>query len=311
MTQPAIEILLLDPLPPPLDHEIEQVFRVLPESALRDGTSLQNVRGVLPRGGGVVAPALLDRLPAVEIIAVNGVGIDGIDIEDAKRRGVRVTNTPDIVTADTADLAIGLMIALSRRLCLNDRFVRDGKWRPGPEGRPPFSHSLSGARVGIVGLGQIGAAIAKRCEPMVASIAYHSRNPRPEAPYRYYPRLEDLARDSDILIVAADGTARGLISAGVIEALGKKGSLINVSRGGVIDEPAMVAALVEGRLGGAALDVFADEPNAPPALFALENVVLQPHVGTATFETRYAMGRLAIENMLAHFAGKALPTPVC
>jgi lactate dehydrogenase-like 2-hydroxyacid dehydrogenase len=305
-----IEVLLLDPLPPPLETEIDTVFRVLREAALQDGTPLQRVRGILPRGGGVVSPALLDRLPAVEIIAVNGVGVDGIDLADAKRRGVHVTNTPDIVTADTADLAIGLMIALSRRLCLNDRFVRDGHWRPGPEGRPPFAHSLSHQKVGIVGLGKIGAAIAKRCEPMVAEIAYHSRNPRPEAPYRYAPRLKDLARESDILFIAADGGARGLISAEVIEALGKKGALINIARGGVIDERAMVAALVEGRLGGAALDVFANEPHAPPELFALENVVLQPHVGTATFETRHAMGRLAIDNLRAHFSGAPLLTPV-
>lgn len=308
MRETPTQIFLLDPLPPPLDTEIETVFRVLHEPALRDGTPLESVRGILARGGGVVSPDLLDRLPALEIIAVNGVGTDGVDLADAKRRGLHVTNTPDIVTDDTADLAIGLMIALTRRMCLNDRFVREGRW---PAGRPPFSHSLSGAKVGIVGLGKIGAAIAKRCEPMVAEIFYHSRNPRSEAPYRYFPRLEDLARASDILIVAADGNARGLISAGVIDALGPKGSLINIARGGVIDEPAMVAALVEGRLGGAGLDVFADEPNAPPALFALENVVLQPHVGTATFETRYAMGRLAIDNLLAHFAGRPLLTPVC
>jgi lactate dehydrogenase-like 2-hydroxyacid dehydrogenase len=221
----------------------------------------------------------------------------------AKRRGLRVANTPDIVTSDTADLALGLMIAVNRKILVNDRFVRAGGWLKGP---PIPGRSLTGLRVGIVGLGAIGAAIAKRCEPMVASVAYHNRNPRDGAPYKYYASLIDLARNSDVMIVSADGRARGLISADVIDALGPTGVLINVSRGPVVDEPALVAALVEGRLGGAGLDVFAQEPKVPEALFALDNVVLQPHIGTGTVETRFAMARMAMDNIAAHLAGKPL-----
>jgi hydroxypyruvate reductase len=305
---PAVEIFTLDPLPKDLDDELDATYRTHRRAALDGPTeALAGVRGFLTNFTAGAGIDILERLPALEIISVDSVGVDCIDFEYAKKRGLRVTNTPDLVTADTADLAIALMLAVSRRMVFNDRYVREGRWL---KSAAPFGHSVSGAKVGIVGLGRIGRAIALRCAPMVKEIAYYGRTQHAGAPYKYFGQLEALAADSDILIVAADGRARGLISASVIEALGPRGVLINISRGPVIDEAAMVAALVEGRLGGAGLDVFANEPSVPPALFALENVVLQPHIGTATYETRHAMGRLAMDNLAAHFAGKPLLTPV-
>jgi lactate dehydrogenase-like 2-hydroxyacid dehydrogenase len=305
------EILAISALPDDVEMQLDAAFtahRFAPPLDKVDWSALSRVRAILTGGGTGAPKAWIERLPALEIVAVNGVGTDKIDLADAKTRGLRVTNTPDLVTADVADLAIGLLVDLSRRMTWSDRFVREGRWKKGSDA--PLARSLSGLRVGVLGLGNIGMAIARRCEPMVASIAYHNRKPREGAPYRYVETLEALAAASDVLFVAAVGSALGLVSARVIDALGPKGMLINISRGGVIDEEAMVAALVGGKLGGAALDVFAQEPNVPAALLALENVVLLPHIGTATVETRRAMGQLALDNLKAHFAGKPLLTPV-
>jgi lactate dehydrogenase-like 2-hydroxyacid dehydrogenase len=299
----ATEILSLVSFPQALEDELDKTYRVFRKKDLESGADLSGVRALLTNIGAGARNEMLDKMPKLEIISMFAVGYDCVDMDYAKRRGLRVANTPDIVTNDTADLALGLMIAVNRKMLVNDRFVRAGGWLKGP---PIAGRSLTGLRVGIVGLGAIGSAIAKRCEPMVASIAYHNRNPRDGAPYRYYASLTDLARNCDVMIVSADGRARGLVSAEVIEALGPTGVLINVSRGPVVDEPALVAALVEGRLGGAGLDVFAQEPKVPEALFALDNVVLLPHIGTGTVETRFAMARMAMDNIALHFAGKPL-----
>lgn len=254
--------------------------------------------------------ATMDALPDLEIVAVCAVGYDLTDVAHARSLGVAVTNTPDVLTDDVADLAIALIFATSRRVAAHDRYVRDGNWVS--SGTPPLTRKVTGRRIGIFGLGRIGLAIARRTEAFAGEIAYFSRNPRSNVPYRYAPDLLSLAASVDILVVATSGgkeTAK-LVDKAVIDALGPDGMLVNIARGSVIDEEALAAALVEGRLGSAGLDVFVDEPNVPEALLALENVVLLPHQGSATVETRAAMGRLTIDNLDAHFAGRPLITPL-
>jgi hydroxypyruvate reductase len=253
---------------------------------------------------------LMDELPKLEIIATQSVGLDHIDLKAAKARGVKVTNTPDVLTDDVADLAIALALAVARRLVVGDRHVRDGLWLKDNLALAPAR--FSGTRMGILGLGRIGLGIAKRAESFAMSIAYHGRRAQSGVPYLFYPSLVEMARNVDYLVVACPGGAetRNLVNREVLAALGPKGVVINIARGSVIEEPAMVDLLREGRLGGAGLDVFVDEPKVPETLFALENVVLQPHVGSATHTTRGAMGQLVVDNLKAHFAGKPLLTPV-
>jgi lactate dehydrogenase-like 2-hydroxyacid dehydrogenase len=260
-------------------------------------------RGIVTGGGTGVPADLWARLPALEIVAVNGVGLDAVDLDQAAARGVTVTTTPGVLTDDVADLAIGLWLALSRRMMVSDRFVRQGRWTG--EANPPLAARASGRRVGILGLGQIGRAIAARAAPFAAGIAYHSRRPVDGAPYAYAASPVDLARDVEVLFVAtAGGTGtRALVDAAVLEALGPRGLLINVSRGSVVDEAALIAALEAGVIGGAGLDVFADEPNVPAALLDRDDVVLQPHRGSATVEARGAMSDLVLQNLAAHFSG--------
>jgi hydroxypyruvate reductase len=253
---------------------------------------------------------LMDELPKLEIIATQSVGLDHIDLKAAKSRGIKVTNTPDVLTDDVADLAIALALAVARRLVVGDRHVRDGLWLKDNLALAPAR--FSGTRMGILGLGRIGLGIAKRAESFAMSIAYHGRREQSGVPYLFYPSLVEMARNVDYLVVACPGGAetRNLVNREVLAALGPKGVVINIARGSVIEEPAMVDLLREGRLGGAGLDVFVDEPKVPETLFALENVVLQPHIGSATHTTRGAMGQLVVDNLKAHFAGKPLLTPV-
>lgn len=253
--------------------------------------------------------ALMDLLPKLEIIASVSVGVDTIDLAHAKKRGIRVTNTPDVLNDCVADLAIGLMIAAARRLALSDRHVREGRWL---KGSLPIMTRVSRKRLGIVGLGKIGKVIAKRATGFDMTIAYHGRTRQPDVPYQYYADLAEMAANVDFMVVVCPGgpATKGIISDKVIRALGPKGILVNVARGSCVDEPALVRALKEGALGGAGLDVFAAEPKVPEELFAMENVALTPHVGSATTETRLDMGHLAIANLRAHLAGKPLLTPV-
>ena len=253
---------------------------------------------------------LMDELPKLEIIATQSVGLDHIDLKAAKARGIKVTNTPDVLTDDVADLAIALALAVARRLVVGDRHVRDGFWLKDNLALAPAR--FSGTRMGILGLGRIGLGIAKRAESFGMSIAYHGRREQAGVPYRFYADLVEMARNVDYLVVSCPGgtETRNLVNREVLAALGPKGVVINIARGSVIDEPAMVDLLLGKRLGGAGLDVFVDEPKVPETLFALENVVLQPHVGSATHTTRGAMGQLVVDNLKAHFAAKPLLTPV-
>jgi hydroxypyruvate reductase len=273
------------------------------------GEIRDRVRAIATFGGFRIDGALMDELPKTEIISTMSIGVDHIDLAAAKARGIAVTNTPDVLTDDVADIGMALVLAVARRLVVGDRYVRDGKWL---SGGLPLATKVGGARIGILGLGRIGLAIARRAEAFGMSVVYHGPRAKPEVPYRYYPNLAEMAREIDYLMVSCPGGAetRHLVNAEVLAALGQKGVVVNIARGSVIDEAAMVRMLQEGSLGGAGLDVFADEPRVPEALFALDTVVLQPHVGSATHATRAAMGQLVVDNLLAHFAGKPLLTRV-
>lgn len=307
-------ILLMQPFLQPIEDRLEGAYTVhrLYRAQNRQAFLAEvgpSVRGVVTGGARGISQAMMDALPALEIIAVNGIGTDAVDLDRAHQRGIRVTTTPDVLTDDVADLAMGLLLAVSRRICANDHFVRSGRW---PTGGVPLARKVTGKRVGILGLGRVGRAVARRAQAFDMSIAYTSAHRHEDVSFRFVPALEDLAKDSDVLVVTVSGGPRtqGIVNATVLAALGPDGILINVARGSVVDESAVVASLVEGRLGGAGLDVFADEPHVPEALWKLDNVVLQPHQGSATFETRIAMGDLILANLAAHFAGNPLPTPV-
>ncbi len=267
------------------------------------------VRGMQATGTGTVAGTLIERLPKLEIIACCGVGYDGIDVAAARRRKIPVTNTPDVLNDCVADLAMGLLIDASRGIVRGDRHVRAGKW---PQGEPPLAARVSGKRLGVVGMGRIGRIIARRASGFDMQIAYHARHRVADVPFTYRAELVDLAKDSDYLVVVVPGgkETRHLVNEAVIRALGPQGILVNVARGTVVDEAALVKCLREGALGGAALDVFDKEPRVPEALWPMDNVVLAPHIGSATRETRAAMCKLTIDNLVAHFSGKPLLTPI-
>lgn len=266
------------------------------------------VRGIAT-GAFPVNAELLDELPKTEIIATQSVGVDHIDLGAAKKRGIAVANTPDVLTEDVADIGMSLVLAVARRIVVGDRYVRSGQWL---KGNMPLATKVGGATMGILGLGRIGLAIAKRAEAFGMKIVYYGPREKPGIPYRRYPSLVEMAKSVDYLMVSCPGgpATRNLVNAEVLAALGAKGVVVNIARGSVIDEPAMVRALQDGKLGGAGLDVFADEPRVPEPLLAMENVVLLPHIGSATHATRGAMGQLVVDNLKAHFAGKPLLTPV-
>lgn len=307
----AIEILQSSKLLDSCEAALAERFTVhkLHEQADPDGWLAANGERIRAHAGSNISTALIDRLPRLEIIAGFGVGYDNIDIATAKARNIRVTNTPNVLNDAVAELTIGLMISLSRRIPQADQYVRQGKW---PGGNMPLFSELTGKTVGILGLGRIGKEIATRAQAMKMRVVYTGRKRQPNEPYVYYDQLVDMARDSDWLVIIAPGgkdTDR-IVSREVLEALGPRGMLVNVARGTLIDEPAMVELLQNGGLGGAALDVFEAEPKVPEALFALDNVVLSPHQGSATRQTRDAMGALLVANLDAHFAGDPLISAV-
>jgi len=264
------------------------------------------VRGI---AGGQVPAALMDKLPKLEIIANFGVGYDSIDTAAAKARNIRVTNTPNVLNDAVAELTIGLMIALARRIPQAHQFVRDGNW---PKGAFPLLTELNGKTVGILGLGRIGKEIAVRAQAMKMRVVYHGRRKQPDEPFVYYSDLAQMARDADWLVIIAPGGQgiEKIVSRRVLEAFGLEGFLVNMARGSLVDEAAMVEMLKSRALGGAALDVFENEPQVPTALFGLDNVVLSPHQGSATNKTRNKMGALVVANLDAWFAGEPLISPV-
>lgn len=307
----TIEILQTAPLLASCEKALAERYTVhkLHEIADKDAWLAEHGARIRAHAGSGVQKPLMEKLPNLEIIASFGVGYDNIDTASAKARNIRVTNTPDVLNDAVAELTIGLMIALARRIPQGDQFVRQGKWLNAGFGL--FSE-LTGKTVGILGLGRIGKEIATRAQAMKMRVVYYGRHEQPSVPYVYYSDLEDMARDSDWLVVIAPGGkgTEGIVSKKVLEALGPKGMLVNVARGTLIDEPAMVDLLQNGGLGGAALDVFEKEPQVPQALLGLDNVVLSPHQGSATNQTRDAMGALLVANLDRHFAGEPLISAV-
>ena len=305
------DIIVTAPLPPflydPLraDYACHDYVQAGDKPGLLAAQS-KKIRGLVQGGGTVTPTSLLDALPALEIISVFGVGYDGVPVDYCKKRGLRVTNTPDVLTDDVADVAVALVMMTGRGFVRLNRFVHAGEWlKRGPE----LTTKLGGKTVGILGLGRIGKAIAARLSAMEMRIAYTGRKPQ-DVRYRFIADLKALAAASDYLVVACPGGAetKNMVNAEVLAALGKKGTIVNIARGSIIDEPALVTALQAGTIKAAGLDVFADEPKIPQPLYAMENVVLLPHVGSATRETRQAMGDLCKANLDAWFAGRPLPT---
>jgi lactate dehydrogenase-like 2-hydroxyacid dehydrogenase len=268
------------------------------------------VRGVWTVGAIGLDAATIARFPQLEIVVVGSVGYDKVDVEALRARNIPVTNTPGVLTEDVADLTLLLLLAAARRLSAMDRFVRDGSWA---EGRPLTpARNLHGKVAGIFGYGRIGQAIAKRLQALGMVVRYFQPRAIPGVDVERADSLLALAARSDYLVLSAPATAatRNIVNAEVLDALGPQGTLVNIARGALVDEPALIAALQSGRLGAAALDVFADEPNVPAALRACDNVVLTPHIGSLTVETRHAMGQLTLDNLRAHFSGQPLLTPV-
>jgi len=307
---PTTDIIVTAPLPPFLYDPLRADYRCHDYVQAADKPALlaaqgKSIRGLVQGGGTVTPTTLLDALPALEIISVFGVGYDGVPVDYCRQRAIKVTNTPDVLTDDVADVAVGLIMMTGRGFVRLNRFVHAGEWeKRGPE----LTTKLSGKRVGILGLGRIGKAIAERVRALGMEVSYTGRN-RQDVPYRFVPELKALAAESDFLVVASPGGAatKHIVNADVLAALGKKGTLVNIARGSIVDEKALVAALQSGVIKGAGLDVFADEPRIPAPLLTMDNVVLLPHVGSATNETRKAMGDLCKANLDAWFTtGKVL-----
>jgi hydroxypyruvate reductase len=304
-----VDLIITAQLPPFLYDPLRADYRCHDYVQAADKTAFlaefgARVRGLVQGGGTVTPTTLLDALPALEIISVFGVGYDGVPVDYCKARGLKVGHTPDVLTDDVADVAVALIMMTGRGFVRLNRFVHAGGWlKKGPE----LTTKLGGKTVGILGLGRIGKAIAERVSALRMNVAYTGRRPQ-DVPYRFLPDLEALAEASDFLVVACPGGAatKNIVDAKVLAALGSKGTLVNIARGSIVDEPALVQALAAGTIKGAGLDVFADEPNIPAPLLAMDNVVLLPHVGSATRETRQAMADLCKANLDAWFAGKPL-----
>lgn len=308
------DVLLMGPFYAPSMAQLDAAYTVHRYWEAADKPALlKQIAGsceaVATSGGHGIKADVIGALPKLKIISSFGVGYDSTDTAAAKAAGAHVTNTPDVLTDCVADTTWALILSTVRKTAAYDKFVREGKWL---KGNAPLTDKVWGEKMGIIGLGRIGKAIAKRGEGFGMQIAYHGRNKQPAVSYPYYATPLELARNVKILVIVTPGgkDTDKIVSKEVIEALGPKGYLINISRGSTVDEPALVKALAEGKLGGAGLDVFVEEPKVPEELFKLDNVVLQPHVGSGTHHTRAAMGQLVVDNLAAYFAGKPLLTEV-
>ena len=314
MAEQGVSILSLGEMGPGITQSLEAdgfVVHAVPARPLPGILAAHgaDIRGVMTRGSVPVDAALLDQLPALEMVANFGVGYDSVDVVAAAARGVAVSNTPDVLNDEVADLAVGLLLATIRQLPQADRHVRGGHWE---RGAFPLSGTLRGRTVGLLGMGRIGQAIARRIAAFDVPVAYHARHPVEGVSLPYHPTLLALAEAVDTLVAIVPGgpATRHLINAEVLAALGPDGVVVNVARGSVMDEDALIAALQSGALHAAGLDVFADEPRIRPELLALPNVVVIPHVGSATHHTRGRMAALVAENVRSWFAGHGLVTPV-
>ena len=304
LAMPKVHPLYLEAL-----RAVYNVHTYMPDDAQALAALAPRIVGLAAGGESIVPGALLAQLPQLKMLSVFGVGYDGIDVKAALKQGVPVTHTPGVLTDDVADLAMALVLSVARLLPQADQHVRLGRW---PQGLMPLGRKVSGARMGIVGLGRIGMTIAKRAAAFDMSISYTTRTEKPDSGFMYYPNATALAAEVDFLVAITPGGAgtHHLINADVLKALGPKGYLVNVARGSVVDEVALVTALTTGVIAGAGLDVFMNEPHVPEALWSMPNVVLTPHMASATHQTRQAMADLAFANMQAGLSGQALLTPV-
>ena len=308
------EIILTTRLFAPTQERLEREFRCHRLYEAKDRAAFLKEHAASARGLATFGPAgadaaLMDALPKLEIISNFGVGVDAIDLDAAKQRRIIVTNTPDVLNDCVADTAMALTVNVMRRFPQAEGYLRAGSWAA--KGAYPLTTSLGGKTMGILGLGRIGEAIAKRAQAFGMKIRYHNRRKK-DAAHPYDADPATLAKNSDVLMIVTPGgpETEKLVGAKVLDALGPEGYLVNIARGSVVDEPVLLRYLQEKKIAGAGLDVFADEPRVPPEFFRLENAVLLPHVGSATVETRTAMGNLQVDNLLAHFAGKPVLTRV-
>ncbi|MFK7902726.1 MAG: 2-hydroxyacid dehydrogenase [Nitratireductor sp.] len=308
-------LLLIGDATPRMMEKLEANFSIHMLSKISDTDAWlkdngDKIEALATKGHEGVRPEFIENLPNLKIISCYGVGYDAIDASAAAKRNIIVTHTPNVLNADVANLAILLMLATSRCLLREDKLVRSGNWAK--HGNAPLARSIENKKVGILGLGRIGAEIATKLEVFNCDIVYHTRTKKTDVPYAYYDDLTKMASDVDYLIAITPGgpSTNKIVNAKVLNALGSEGTLINIARGSVVDEVELVAALKEGRLGFAGLDVFADEPNAPAELFDMENVILTPHIASATIETRQAMGDLTVDNLIKFFNNQIVLTPV-
>jgi lactate dehydrogenase-like 2-hydroxyacid dehydrogenase len=307
------DLLLLEQMMKPIEEQLDALYTV---HRAYDPSQKQSIEEALPRiraaatgGGGGISKEWIEKLPNLGVVAVNGVGTDKIDLKFARERNVDVATTLGVLTDDVADVGIALILATLRQVVAGDAYVRSGNWK---KGGFPLATSPKGKKLGILGLGQIGKAFGRRAEAFGMSVRYWNRSAVKDTNWISCPTPVALAEDSDVLcvIVAANAQTKNIVDADILKALGPKGILINIARGTVVDEDALLAALNDGTIGGAGLDVFVGEPNIRQEFFNAPNTVLMPHQGSATLETRMAMGELVLSNLAAHFAGKKPPTTV-
>jgi lactate dehydrogenase-like 2-hydroxyacid dehydrogenase len=306
------QVLQLNPiLIPAINDKLASRYTVHKHFEAADGEAWLRAHGasidaVITGGHTGISRAMLEQLPGLKVVAVNGVGTDAVDLAYCRERGLPVTATLGALTEDVADLAIGLLIAACRNLCAGDRFVRDGQWERFPQPSAiPLARRFSGMRVGIVGMGRVGRAVAQRAAAFGCPLSYTDLHPMDDVPHRFVPGLVELARDADALVLcAAADKAEGIVDAAVLEALGPRGFLVNVARGRLVNEADLAAALTAGRIAGAGLDVFVDEPRVPLALRQSDRVTLQAHRASATWETRTAMAEMVLDSIAQALAGE-------
>ena len=316
MTSSKPDLVLVGPQKPVFLERLAPVFDIHPLNAAKDGDAFfahvaDRVRAIaVTYSSEKVSAEFMSRLPKLEIVSSFGVGYDHVDAKWAGAHGIIVTNTPDVLNEEVADTALGLLLCTVREFPQAERYLRAGKWEQ--KAYPLSPTTLRDRTVGMVGMGRIGRAIARRLDAFGVPVVYHSRRPQAGVAYRHYPDLVAMARDVDVLLVIVPGGAetRNMINAQVLEALGPNGILINIARGSVVDEPALIAALRDKKIRSAGLDVFVNEPKVPKELMEMDNVVLFPHLGSSSVYTRAQMDRLVIDNLLSWAAGKGPLTPV-
>lgn len=311
MTSP---ILIIDVLHEPTQQALEAKYTcsrywTAPDKRALLAQLAPDCRIIVTKGGRGATIEEMEQLPKLELVSFFGVGVEAVDLNYTRRRGIRVTNTPDVLTEDVADMALALLLATVRRLPYGDQYVRQGHWH---KGDMALTASLQRRKVGIVGLGRIGQAIARRCLAFNTEVAYYGPRRKADVPYAYFESTAALAHWADVLIAACPGgeATRKIVSRAALQALGRDGVFVNISRGSVVDQEALVEMLGAREIAGAGLDVFNDEPRVPAALLAMDHVVLQPHQGSATEATRMAMGRIVLDNVARYLASEPLLTPV-